>query len=329
MKLTKELDVNIAVNNTVDTPFEAVHIENKYLRLSVIPSLGGKIIELLNKSTGTQFLKECDRDLSTLNKPLYGDDFLPPYAFGFDECFPNIAPGSIEIDNEIKELPDHGEIWTQDCSYEVSENQIIIYAEGSILNYTFIKKISLNNQQVIIDYHLISKEKKSFNYVWSAHPLLNVHEGDEIEMDKEAHQMIVDFMSYGTYEASENIVNWPFINKYQKDLSYSRVQSTSHELATKLYIHSKNNGCAGIYYPATDESISFNFDSKIIPHTGLWLCYGGWPKNSRNKQLTVAIEPARGGYDSLEEAINNRKAFAIEPGEEQQWQLVITVEKGK
>jgi len=329
MKVLKELEEDIVLKNENDSPLEVVQIENEYLRLSIVPSLGGKIIELLNKQTGTQFLKDCSCDLNELQKPLYGDEFLPPYAFGFDECFPNIASESIVINNEIKELPDHGEIWTQDCSYEVSEHEIILYAEGSILKYTFLKKIRLKNQQVIIDYHLKSKENNTFNYVWSAHPLLNISEGDEIVMDNSTDEMIIDSISYGTIESSGNIVNWPFINTFEKGICYNRVQHSSHDFATKLYIHSNDNGSASVYYPLKDESITFNFDIEKIPHIGIWLCYGGWPKNSVNKEFTIAIEPARGGYDSLQEAINNQKVFSIKPDEKQHWQMVISVKQGR
>ena len=89
------------------------------------------------------------------------------------------------------------------------------------------------------------------------------------------------------------------------------------------------NGYAGLFYPDTDESIFFKFDTRVISYLGLWLCYGGWPQGKKEKHFTVALEPASGRPDSLSEAVKNNECKILKNGKEHQWTLYIVLQKGR
>jgi hypothetical protein len=313
---------------SAESDCDTLHLENEYLKVTVLPLTGGKISELIYKKSGTQFFRESVDNINFIPKLSHGSDFLPPHAFGFDECFPNIAPGTFLHENVKIELQDHGEIWTQECTYEATENVIILYSKGIDLKYSFSKRIELIGNTVRIEYQLQSEESTPFKYIWSAHPLLQVDEGDEILLDDTVGDLVVNWASDPEIGSAGSIVTWPYIHNKQKNLSYLKVQNQEHNIAVKLYAHTLKNGFAGLFRHKTNETLMFSFDTNKMPYLGIWLCYGGWPEQSDDKEFTVALEPAKGGFDALEDAISHNKYSEINPGETQNWHIELSVHNG-
>ena len=310
-----------------DDSLTVIRIENEFLRLSVLPAFGGKIQELINKETGTRFLYESPVDPETIALPSYGDQFEPPYSFGFDECFPNITQENYKLNGHSVELPDHGEIWSRECEVRVSDNELILISTGVEINYRFEKRISLSANRVIITYTLVNTEKLPFQYIWSTHPLLAIDEGDLILLPGKNRELLVNWSSDDHLGKEGSKISWPLTDQTgNRDLSI--VKGKNSKVAAKLFADSAG-GRAGIYRSLHDETLVFHFDPKSIPFIGLWLCYGGWPDNEDGGDYTVAIEPATAEFDSLNRAQKNGQAMEIAPGESKSWNLEMRIENGK
>ena len=81
-----------------------VRMENDSLRVDVAPGIGGRIVNLVEKSSGHQFLWH-NANLS-LEKLSPGDAYDPNFYGGIDELLPNDIPEPLNgVDS-----PDHGEL---------------------------------------------------------------------------------------------------------------------------------------------------------------------------------------------------------------------------
>lgn len=306
--------------------WEKCVLENENLSISLLPGLGGKMIKLVNKRTGTQFLKELENGDGELKPPSMGFDFKPPYTFGFDECFPTVAPSHYPFNERVIQWPDHGELWTQQWEYEQDETRIVLKATGVNLLYEFQKEITLKGNEIEISYSLKNNSYRPFDYIWSAHPLLEIDEEDEILLPEKIDEVSL-YYSAKEKQVKKVKAGWPFMNSDETD--FSIVQPRNRDLAMKLFAENVETGSAGLYRKKHDETILFGFDAKKTPHLGLWLCYGGWPENAEIGSYTVALEPTTASFDKLSEAIDKGQNRSIKPGEVNTWEMSVKILNGK
>ncbi|NBC26566.1 MAG: DUF5107 domain-containing protein [Bacteroidetes bacterium] len=314
-----------------DEPHEhdVVRLESSALKLEIVPAFGGKISSLVDKQTGSEFLAQPQHDIHKLRPPNPGDDFVPPHAFGFDECFPNITPGTIQVNGRTIALHDHGELWSHRCEYEAGESGITLGYEGVELDYRFDKTITLENNCVHIGYRLENREPVSFDYIWSSHPLLNVQKGDELLIPGAISEMLINGASDEQLGTEGDVVSWPEFPLGNNTFDGSIVKDVDQELAAKFFTRELSNGIAGLYRRDIDCSLLFRFDAHNIPYLGIWLCYGGWPADNLRSEFAVALEPARGGFDDLKKAVDTNRASRIDPHEVQNWEMTVGLENGK
>ena len=306
-----------------------VEIENDELAISIIPDLGGKMVSLTSKNSGTQFLKEPRIDYQLFSEPEYGEEFLPPNASGFDECFPNVSPSKYEFKGEVLELPDHGELWAKSWKYREHENAITLWTHGKQLNCRFAKHIELDGSAIRITYELESLEEVPFEYMWSAHPLLDITEGDQLILPEEISEVVLNWASDPNVGDLGDRLTWPDILGNNSNIDFNNIQNKSLEFAVKLFSDRLKKGKAGLYKQQTDETLFFSFDTEQVPFLGLWLCYGGWPSDRKEKEYTLALEPCNARPDSLAEACKWGDQQQISPLSIKCWEVDISVYNGK
>ncbi|MEI7911343.1 MAG: hypothetical protein WCK77_17050 [Verrucomicrobiota bacterium] len=82
-------------------------LQNAAVELAVVAELGAKVISLVNRTSGREWLWHPPGALALFrNRP--GDDFATSTITGWDECLPTIAP----CEHHGRALPDHGEVWS-------------------------------------------------------------------------------------------------------------------------------------------------------------------------------------------------------------------------
>lgn len=305
---------------------QLIIFEKDNIRLKILPELGGKIIELTNTDTGTNFLLPSQLGENIYKVPEFGEPFEEYDTSGFDECFPNVSPSIIVVNKEEKKLPDHGSLWNRPWGYRKEADSVVLSIEGKVLGYNFVKRINIEGSTVIIDYSLKNELKSPFNYIWSPHPLLTAVEDSEIILPPEVEEVTIDSTSDNSLGRHGDKLLWPkldFLN------DYSTVQPKDFGIAVKIFTDKLNNGKCGYYRSDKNETILYHFDTQKTPYLGIWLCYGGWPQKKSAKHYTIALEPTNGKPDSLETAIEQDECGFIEGGEIQSWQLKIELQKGK
>lgn len=298
-------------------------IENDFIKLTFLPEIGGKMIELLNKNTCTQFLLENQSENNSYRKANCSDDFSKYDVSGFDECFPTVEECEIELLNQKFFFPDHGELWSKEWNCSIENNLIAFETTGVKWNYSFCKKIEIEQNSIIINYKLINNENFSFPFLWSAHPLLKIEEGDEIIFPPSMKKIFINWSSDETIGKYADEKPWTKI--LNDEIDFAKIPSKNFHKALKIFSSRIDEGFIGLHKKKLNEIILFKFNPEEIPFIGLWLCYGGWPVDSQRKHFTIALEPANGKPDSLAKSIERNECCWIDANSEINWKLEINI----
>ncbi|NOX38203.1 MAG: hypothetical protein GXO78_11795 [Calditrichaeota bacterium] len=311
--------------------FTTIRLSNRRITCTILPQIGGKMIELRNNITGTQFLLQ-PQSVQGYRQPHYGAVFDDYDTSGFDECFPTVeaSPYRYRKGNRVLEVefPDHGELWSREWQYHLHDSTLRLWIDGVRFPYRFEKTLQLQEDAVVIHYRLQNCGEVEFDYLWSAHPLLRVVPGAKILFRENIQEVLLNWSSdpeLGDYGA---VLPWPHLSRNSGSLDFSIVPPQSVGKAVKCFTPALSEGGVALHYPDRDEAIVFEFDPREIPYVGLWLCYGGWPMDSPRKHYTVALEPARGRPDSLQKAMQRQEHCRIAPGATDHWSLKIRLVRG-
>src|SRR4051812_5409782 len=161
--------------------FSAYVLDNGILRVVVLPQLGGKIISFYRIESRNEWLLGWPHPAQPPRVPRYGEGFEEYGPSGFDECFPTVAPCLYpQTQGAPLLLPDHGELWSSVSKVSQPSDAFTVSVNGAALPYVFSRSITLHDSTVRFHYEVENRGTSAFHYLWSAHPLLRVVEGDEI-----------------------------------------------------------------------------------------------------------------------------------------------------
>lgn len=304
-------------------------IENEKIRAVFLPEIGGKMKELINLETGTQFLLENQREDKLYSSPFYGSEYSSYDVSGFDECFPTVTACEKSLKNNKKiPFPDHGELWSRAWEFTQVSDLLTLSIEGMKSKYLFKKKIGVKENTIEINYTVKNLSPLSFPYIWSAHPLLKISAGDKLLLPPHTNVVSLYWASKPTIGLPGDHLNISSLVIEQNKFDFSVVPNNSTNFALKCFTGRLVKGYSGLYKKQKDETVLFTFDADEIPYLGIWLCYGGWPIDSKKKHYTIGLEPTNGNSDSLAEAIKKNTCSELAPFGEHSWTLKITLLQG-
>src|SRR5664279_4148592 len=82
-------------------------IENDKLRVGIAPAYGARVVSLLDKTSGREWITQGVRSGNTGEDAVY----LGAEAVGWDECFPTVGPWDASATPWRRRLRDHGDLW--------------------------------------------------------------------------------------------------------------------------------------------------------------------------------------------------------------------------
>lgn len=206
--------------------------------------------------------------------------------------------------------------------------EINLSINGVAADYLFEKRVSMMENSLVLRYKVTNFMQEPFFFLWSAHPLLKVHEGARCLLPEGVEHVFVNWASHEEIGKYGDRLKWPYLTGESSSIDYSVVQGARLEQAVKCFSDVLSEGFAGIYDKGTNQSILFEFDPKENPYLGLWLCYGGWPAVRKEKHLTVALEPCSGRPDSLSEAMKRGECTRIPARGTKSWILRVSLWQG-
>lgn len=285
--------------------FRALVLENRQLRVTILPELGGKIWSILAKAQDREMLWHNPR---VPPRPAhYGAPYDDWFCGGWDEIFPNDAPVTI---GETA-YADHGEIWAMPATWRLVEESseavsVLLRHDGIGIATVFEKMVTLRSDasEIEVRYRIGNTGRTPLDVHWKMHPALPVRPGAVLHVP--AGRVIVD-EDFGDGEA---------LGRHLPD-------PDSGTSAFQYGVELTGNRCA-VTYP--DEGIGFGltFDPKVLTSVWVFATFSGW----RDLQ-TIILEPCTGFYASLDRAIAEGAVLHLEPGEELETTVTASVLNGE
>lgn len=290
----------------------------------VIPSLGGKLAELW--LAGRQWLWQSD--VLPLAPGTAGDSYIETAdTGGWDECFPTVGP--CRVPSWVKgvggsSLPDHGELWSQAADVEVTTGPdgqtATCLWRGIRWPYVMGRAVRLDRSGVVhLDYEVVNEGSDRLPFLWSAHPLFPLTEQTRLVLPEGTRLRVAARHDIDLGELrSEH--QWPWVRAGVRACDFRTPFDVAKRYACKLFLDARE-GTAILQEGAVE--LAMTWDAREIPHVGLWLNKRGWtPLRGELPYLNLALEPAIGAPDTIDEALGDWKAAAwLEPGERRRWSL--------
>ena len=305
-------------------PIEQAVLENSAMRVTVLPSLGGKIASIRVSPDGEELLQQPLQPYALRTRYM---SFDSSDASGWDECLPSVAACEVPTHSGPASVPDHGDFWQ--VPWEVvshSGTELEMSADGFSLPLRFSRTLRLDGSRFRVSYALRNLSSESVEYIWSAHPLFAVEQGDHIVLPDSVREVTVEGSAEARLGQQGARQKWPkatLMNQKIADLTLAG--KVTDGIGDKLFAASPTEGWCAIERKRLKQRVELRFDPADLPYLGLWICYGGWPEHNSIRQQCVALEPCTALGDSLAAAVKQRRARRVAPKAEHRWSVEFRV----
>lgn len=301
--------MTVDIQRTVASDHPGFVLKNKWLRVVVLPGLGGRIWELLDVRRSRQWI--WHRPGVALRKVDVGSTYDDVWAGGWEELFPNDAPGWFEG----RKLPDHGEWWTlswsTDAAVETGAAVLRMQATSTICKAACTKEIRLETDSNVVNiaYSIRSLETVPFHFLFKQH--LPVQLSHDCELVIPGGDVCAVDPAFGTLLSSGDDVELSAdgdARTYRID-GLRRVPSRPGRHREFVYLSGLAGGTCGVDDRAAGASLRLNFDVRHWPYLWLFLTYGGW-----RDCFTAVLEPCTSMPKELSEATRLGQTACLSPG---------------
>lgn len=318
--------------------FGTVELRGGDARVVIVPALGGKISELWFGER--QWLWKNPQ--LPYRAPVAGASYvLTADSGGYDECFPTV--GACTLPSLVRgaggrELPDHGELWSQHPVLTLTTDEAGHRAHcawtGECLPYRFERTVVATPAgEVRCEYAATNLADLRVPFLWSAHPLLPLTKATRVELPEGARVRVwaehgVDLGGAGAEH------RWPLLRRGGQLLDVaSPAAAWKKPYACKLFVDLPPRDLA-VRVVEGETMLSARFDGLQVPHVGLWINQGAWNPLPRTSWLpwrkpapyfNLALEPSIGAPDTLSDALGAwESAHWLEAGETRRWTVTWT-----
>jgi len=302
--------------------FEVITLENKYLRLDILPELGANIYNFIDKPSDHNFLWHNPRIYP--RKVPFGGNYDDNFSGGWDDIFPNDPPE--QFGAEI--YPDHGEIWSQRWDYDITEQTpqlctVKFWVYGCVTQSLVEKWISLekNERRVILDYRFTNLGQSRQPYLWKLHPALVVSENHRIDLPAKTAEL---GPCLGRSRGQEGqVYEWPILNSERGRRDISRALPSDSQIAEMHFATEMKAGWCALTDTVTKLGFGLAFDKEVFSTVWLFMTYGGWRGLN-----TVILEPSTGYPHHLGNAQARGRLAQLEGGATLETQVTALIYDG-
>ncbi len=283
-----------------------VRLENERLLVDVAPGVGGKIVNIVDKASGYQFLWHNAR-LELARLPA-GSEYDPNFYGGVDELMPNDIPEPVNgLDS-----PDHGELWTMALNYHIEGDSLILSGVLPIAGLSYERKISLrpDSPHIDLDYRVENPTGQRREFLWKHHAALAIEPGDRIECPARiARAVDLDWSRWHTLEP----FTWPDIEGQQADLIPPR-----NDTVDFLFLYDLEAGRMAWRSASRPLTFAYSFDRRVFPYAWFFASYGGF-----DGHYVAILEPCTTMPLSVGEAARLGQCSVLAPGEKIETRVTI------
>ena len=306
------------VSRTSVGAFDAIALENAHVRAVVIPTLGGRVWELEDRARRHQWI--WHRPDVPLTASTLGTAYDDVWAGGWEELFPNDAPGTFEG----RSLPDHGEWWTMkwdvsDCSGGASA-RLQLSAETTVIKAFCTKEFELDSDAMAltVSYRIRSEEREPFTFLFKQHLPVELVPGCRLMLPGGRVRSVDP--SFSTLAHGEGTFDWPMARSSSgQEIDLAVVPPSTSRAKEFVYVSDLPHAWCGIEHPA-GASIRMDFDRQTLPFVWLFLTYGGW-----RDLYTAVLEPCSNMPKDLADATRLGQAARLDPGQDFRTSVSVTL----
>jgi galactose mutarotase-like enzyme len=297
----------------------AVVLENRFLRVVILPQLGGKIYQITYKPFDTELLWNNPR-ITPARHPM-NSRYDDVWCGGWDELFPNDEVTAIAGEA----YPDHGELWTGEWRAEaiegVGEAGVVLRFETPISSMHVEKIITLRANQARIHFRhkFTNMGGACFPFLWKLHPAFAV--SPQHRIDFPPMKVVLEPAFAGTLGGAVTPCDWPQAQVSGRKIDLSRVPGDEERQVYFFYgTEMKESWCA-LTNTETGLACGIHFDAAVFGSCWLFASYGGW----RNYNVAV-LEPCTGYPLNFEAMHAAGRARVLAPGASLTTEVLFSVQ---
>jgi len=298
----------------------AVLLENRFLRVLILPSAGAKIWQITYKPLDAGLLWNNPRILPAA-LPL-NSRYDDVWSGGWDELFPNDEVAT--IDGEC--YPDHGELWTGRWHAEtftgLDEVGVILTFTTPISSIRVEKTISLrrDDSRLRFRHQFTNLGAAPFPFLWKLHPAFAV--SPQHRIDFPPMQVQLDPAFAGTLCGAASPFSWPHAQLASRQIDLRRIPNAEDRRLYFFYGTELQDSWCALTNTATRLSCGLRFDPSVFSSCWLFASYGGW----RNYNVAV-LEPCTGYPLNFEAMRSAGRALTLPPQRSLQTTVLFSVQE--
>lgn len=302
--------------------FNVIRLENRYLRLDILPELGANIYNLIYKPKDRNLLWHNPR--MALRKAPFGAPYDYNFYGGWDELFPNDPPEIFEGET----YPDHGELWCQPWRYSISEQNdrqctIHLWTDTPVSQARMEKWITLkaDDNRVLFHHKLSNLGFRTLHYLWKLHPALEVNIKSRLDLPAKSVE-IGPCLGQARGRIGETY-QWPFLLSGGEKHDVRLALAPDSQVSEMHYATELEGGWCALTDVRDKLGFGLAFDQKLFSTIWVFMTYGGWRGLN-----TVILEPSTGYPHKLAEAKTKGRLAHLEAQSSIETEIVSVIYEG-
>lgn len=305
---------------------KAVTLESEVLKVQFLPELGGKMASLVCKKNSMEFLAQAENTEYKVLK--YDGSYVDSECSGFDDMFPTIDTCYYDgYPWTGVKVPDHGEVCGLPWSYSIEGDSLYMSVYGVRFPYKFEKWAGFGSDNVLnIKYKVTNLSNFDMDFIWAAHPMVNIEEGGEILLPYGDNSGLTCVFSwdegFGKYGDTGK---WPELKRRDGSLQKLNISSPRNQKGNnyKYYFNDKiPEGWCAYRYKSSDTVLTFSFPPDRVPYLSIWVNEGSF-----HGFHNIAMEPCTGAYDRIDLAKIHKQNSVLKAKSEYSWFFNFHIEQ--
>lgn len=304
----------------------AIALDTAALRLVTVPQMGAKLVSLVDKQTGREWLvPPVDRQFTPVT---YGARFVDQDMSGWDEMFPTIDACAYPVEGSYygAALPDHGEVWALPWHVDaVTNDSLRLSTNGHALPYQLTRTLhAVSDSHISVAFEAVNTGTEPFVALWAAHPQFAADADTRIVLPPSTERVISVYWPDDA-RGSGHVHAWPTAHTHDgRPMQLDQIGAASLRQCRKFYLPPNEPvGWAAVQQGAAGEWVRLSWNTADVPYLGLWVDEGTY-----SPLPVAALEPATGYFDRLDLAWRNNAVMRFDPHQPVRWQLSIELGAG-
>jgi hypothetical protein len=296
-------------------------IENEHLRIGILPELGGRVYQLVHKSTERDYLWKHPHNPPSAT-PI-GSSYDDHFCGGWDEQFPSDDP----CEYKGRTYPDHGEYWNRGFQWEADVQDAAItlhlWAKGCMTPTQMHRWITVASRSSMVHtrHQIRHMGGDPFSYLWKLHPALTLGKNDELIIP--AGRGATAEGCGGRLSSQAEEFDWPMVpGRDGKQVDLRSIPCSAEEdprecgVAVEppgyemVYLTELHAGFWAVLDRENRSGIGMAFDRTVFNRLWLFQSFGGW-----DGLHLVVPEPSTSYPSALSEAAATGTVKRLQPGQ--------------